>query len=128
VREIVEQGVQGTVDLLNEFNRINESFAEPMTDDEMNKLIERQGEVQEKLDALNAWDLDSRLEMAMEALRCPLGDTSVDILSGAKSAGWRFAVCCSRNPISCSSTNRPTIWMPNLSHGSSITYSAIPAP
>ena len=55
----------------NEFNAINEKFAEPMSDDEMNKLIERQGEVQEKLDALDAWDLDSRLEMAMDALRCP---------------------------------------------------------
>ena len=73
VREIVEEGVQETVDLLNEFNRINEQFAEPMTDEEMNRLIERQGEVQEKLDALDAWDLDSRLEMAMDALRCPPG-------------------------------------------------------
>jgi ATP-binding cassette ChvD family protein len=91
VREIVEQGVQGTVDLLNEFNRINERFAEPMADDEMDKLIERQGEVQEKLDALNAWDLDSRLEMAMDALRCPPGDTSVKLLSGGEKR--RVALC-----------------------------------
>ena len=75
VREIVEQGVQETVDLLNDFNRINEQFAEPMSDEEMDKLIERQGRVQEKLDALDAWELDSRLDMAMEALRCPPGDT-----------------------------------------------------
>ena len=91
VREIVEQAVQGTVDLLNEFNQINERFAEPMTDDEMNKLIERQGEVQEKLDSLNAWDLDSRLEMAMDALRCPPGDTPVKLLSGGEKR--RVALC-----------------------------------
>jgi energy-dependent translational throttle protein EttA len=91
VREIVEQAVQGTVDLLNEFNRINERFAEPMSDDEMNKLIERQGEVQEKLDSLNAWDLDSRLEMAMDALRCPPGDTPVKLLSGGEKR--RVALC-----------------------------------
>ncbi len=91
VREIVEQGVQETVDLLNEFNRINERFADPMSDDEMNRLIEHQGEVQEKLDSLNAWDLDSRLEMAMDALRCPPGDTPVKLLSGGEKR--RVALC-----------------------------------
>jgi energy-dependent translational throttle protein EttA len=91
VREIVEQGFQETVDLLDEFNRINERFAEPMSDDEMDKLIERQGEVQEKLDALNAWDLDSRIEMAMDALRCPPGDTPVEVLSGGEKR--RVALC-----------------------------------
>ena len=74
VRQVVEEGVQETVDLLKEFERINEKFAEPMDDAQMNKLLERQGEVQEKLDHLNAWDLDSQLEMAMDALRCPPGD------------------------------------------------------
>src|SRR4030042_563569 len=82
VSEIVEEGVQGTVDLLTEFNRISEKFSEPMTDEEMNKLIERQGEVQEKIDALKAWDLDSRLEMGMDALWCPPGETPANILSG----------------------------------------------
>ncbi len=91
VREMVEQGVQKTVDLLNEFNRINERFAEPMTDEEMDKLIERQGEVQEKLDSLDAWDLDSRLEMAMDALRCPPGETPVKVLSGGEKR--RVALC-----------------------------------
>lgn len=91
VREIVEQGVKETVDLIREYNGINEKFAEPMSDDEMNKLIERQGEVQEKLDALGAWDLDSRLEMAMDALRCPPGDTSVKVLSGGERR--RVALC-----------------------------------
>ncbi len=91
VKEIVEQGAQETVDLLNEFNRINEKFAEPMSDEEMDQLIERQGQVQEKLDALDAWDLDSRLDMAMEALRCPPGDTPVKILSGGERR--RVALC-----------------------------------
>jgi len=82
VREVVEEAVQSTVDLLAEFNRINEKFAEPMSDEEMNDLITRQGEVQEKLDALEAWELDSKLEMAMDALRCPAGDTRISVLSG----------------------------------------------
>ena len=91
VRDIVEEGVQETVNLVNEYNRINEKFAEPMSDDEMDKLIKRQGEVQEKLDALDAWDLDSRLEMAMDALRCPPGNTSVKVLSGGEKR--RVALC-----------------------------------
>ena len=76
--------MQETVDALKEYNLINEKFAEPMSDDEMSKLIERQGKVQEKLDAMDAWDMDSRLEMAMDALRCPLGDTLVKVLSGGE--------------------------------------------
>jgi sulfate-transporting ATPase len=91
VREIVQEGVQETVDLLDEFNRINEKFAEPMSDDEMDRLIQRQGEVQEKLDALDAWDLDSRLEMAMDALRCPPADTPVNVISGGERR--RVALC-----------------------------------
>jgi sulfate-transporting ATPase len=91
VRDIVEQGAQETVDLLSEFNAINEKFAEPMTDDEMNKLLDRQAKVQEKLDHLDAWDLDSRLEMAMDALRCPPGETPVSVLSGGEKR--RVALC-----------------------------------
>ena len=91
VRECVEEGVQETVNLLAEFNRINERFSEPMSEEEMNKLIERQGEVQERLDVLDAWDLDSRLEMAMDALRCPPGETPVKILSGGERR--RVALC-----------------------------------
>ena len=91
VREIVEEGVKETVDALNEYNLINEKFAAPMSDDEMSKLIERQGEVQEKLDALDAWDLDSRLEMAMDALRCPPGDTPIKVVSGGERR--RVALC-----------------------------------
>lgn len=91
VRDIVEEGAQETVALLNEFNRITEQFSEPMSDDEMNTLIERQGAVQEKLDALDAWDLDARLEMAMDALRCPPGATPVKVLSGGERR--RVALC-----------------------------------
>jgi ATP-binding cassette ChvD family protein len=91
VRNIVEEGLQETVDLINEFNRINEQFANPMSDDEMNRLIERQGEVQEKMDAVEAWDLDSRIEMAMDALRCPPGETPVNVISGGERR--RVALC-----------------------------------
>ncbi|MEW6116488.1 MAG: energy-dependent translational throttle protein EttA [Nitrospirota bacterium] len=91
VRQIVEEGVQEIVDTLNEYNTINEKLAEPMSDDEVSKLIERQGKVQEKLDALDAWDLDSKLEMAMDALRCPPGDTPVKVLSGGERR--RVALC-----------------------------------
>jgi sulfate-transporting ATPase len=91
VREIVEEGVQEIVDLLNEFNEINEKFGEPMDDAAMNKLLDRQANVQEKLEVANAWDLDSRLEMAMDALRCPPGDTPVKVLSGGEKR--RVALC-----------------------------------
>ena len=91
VREVVEEAVQETVNLLKEFEEINSKFAEEMSDDEMNKLLERQGEVQEKLDHQDAWDLDARLEMAMDALRCPPSDTPVKILSGGERR--RVALC-----------------------------------
>jgi ATP-binding cassette ChvD family protein len=91
VRETVEEGVHETIAALEEYNRINERFAEPMPDEEMNKLIERQGKVQEKLDSLDAWDLDSRLEMAMDALRCPPGEMRVNVLSGGEKR--RVALC-----------------------------------
>ncbi len=91
VKQIVEEAVQDIVDLLKEYDEINAAFAEPMDDDEMTALLERQGTVQEKLDNANAWELDSRLEMAMNALRCPAGDTPVNILSGGERR--RVALC-----------------------------------
>ncbi len=91
VQQIVEEGAQETVNLLKEFEEINAKFAEPMDDDAMNALIERQGAVQEKLDAADAWDLDSRLEMAMDALRCPPADTPIKNLSGGEKR--RVALC-----------------------------------
>jgi ATP-binding cassette ChvD family protein len=91
VRQVVEEGVQETVDLLKEFEEINMKFAEPMDDAAMDRLIARQAKVQEQLDNLDAWDLDSRLEMAMDALRCPPPDTSVKVLSGGEKR--RVALC-----------------------------------
>jgi energy-dependent translational throttle protein EttA len=91
VRQIVEEGVQEVVDALSEFDEINMKFGEDMSPDEMNALMIRQGEVQDRLDALNAWDLDSRLELAMDALRCPPGDAPVSILSGGERR--RVALC-----------------------------------
>ncbi len=91
VKDIVEEGVQEIVSLLEEYNRVNEKFAEPMNDDEMQALIKKQGEIQDKLDATGAWDLDSRLEMAMDALRCPPPDTPCSVLSGGERR--RVALC-----------------------------------
>ena len=91
VRAVVEEGMHEAVSLVNEYNAISEKFAEPMDDAEMDKLIERQGALQEKIDHLDAWDIDSRLEMAMDALRCPPGDTLVRVLSGGEKR--RVALC-----------------------------------
>jgi ATP-binding cassette ChvD family protein len=89
VREIVEEGVQETVNLLKEFDEINNAFGDP--DADMDKLMDRQAKVQDKLDAAGAWDLDSKLEMAMDALRCPPGDTLIATLSGGEKR--RVALC-----------------------------------
>ncbi|MDT8441330.1 MAG: energy-dependent translational throttle protein EttA [Desulfuromonadales bacterium] len=89
VREVVEEGVQETVDLLKEFEEINAAFADP--DADMEALCTRQAIVQDKLDALDAWELDSRLDLAMDALRCPPGDTPVKVLSGGEKR--RVALC-----------------------------------
>jgi len=91
VREVVEEAVQETVNLMREYDEINAAFANPMDEDEMNELLERQGIIQEKLDAADAWELDSKLEMAMNALRCPAGETPVKVLSGGERR--RVALC-----------------------------------
>ncbi|HZE63357.1 MAG TPA: energy-dependent translational throttle protein EttA [Pyrinomonadaceae bacterium] len=91
VREVVEEAVKETVALLKEFDEINAKFGEEMSDQDMDKLLTRQGEVQEKLDHQDAWDLDARLEMAMDALRCPPADTPVKVLSGGERR--RVALC-----------------------------------
>ncbi len=84
VLEIVREGAGEAVALIEEFERISDAFAEPMSDDEMSTLLDRQAKVQDRIDAIGAWDLDSRLELAMDALRCPSGDTSVAVLSGGE--------------------------------------------
>lgn len=91
VKEIVQEGTQEVVDLLKEYEEINLKFAEPMSDDEMNKLIERQGVLTELLDQHNAWELDAKLERAMDALRCPEGDALIKNLSGGELR--RVALC-----------------------------------
>src|SRR6202158_1091384 len=91
VREVVEEAVKETVELLKEFDEINARFGEELSDEDMEKLLQRQGEVQEKLDHQDAWDLDARLEMAMDALRCPPPETRVKILSGGERR--RVALC-----------------------------------
>lgn len=91
VKEIVEEGVHEVVSLIKEYEEVNNKFAEPMSDDEMNKLIERQGELTELLDQHDAWDLDSKLEMAMDALRCPPANENIAHLSGGERR--RVALC-----------------------------------
>ncbi len=91
VLEIVEEGAQEIVNILHEFDEVNAKFAEPMSADEMDALIVRQGKLQDELDRLNAWDLESRLELAMDALRCPPGDMPVHLLSGGERR--RVALC-----------------------------------
>jgi len=91
VQAVVEEGMREAVNLVREYNEISEKFAEPMSDDEMNKLIERQSALQEKIDQGDLWDIDSRLEMAMDALRCPPGDTPIRIISGGEKR--RVALC-----------------------------------
>ncbi len=91
VRQVVEEGVQNVVDTLKEYEELNAKFAEPMSDDEMTALIEKQGELTDKLDHLNAWELDNRLNTAMDALRCPEDDKSVAVLSGGERR--RVALC-----------------------------------
>jgi len=84
VRAVVEEGLSAVVNLVKEYNEISDKFAEPMSDDAMNQLLERQGQLQEQIDHLDAWDIDSRLEMALDALRCPPGDTPIRVLSGGE--------------------------------------------
>ncbi len=91
VREIVEEGVQEIVDVMNEYDEINLKLAEPMSDDEMMKTIEKQGALMEKMDHFNAWELDHRLNTAMESLRCPPEDAKVNVLSGGEKR--RVALC-----------------------------------
>ena len=101
VMENIMDGVAQTRDLLKAFEEISLKFSEPMNDDEMNKLIEKQAELSEQIDACNGWDLERTVEIAMDALRCPDKD----------------ADCCFQNRICCFWMSRQTIWMPSRSLG-----------
>ena len=103
VKEIVQEGVQEKIDLLQRYEEINAAFGEPDADFE--KLIEKQEKLQEKIEQMGAWDLDSKLEQAMGALRTPPGDTPVEVLSGGD--------CCFKSRTCFCLTSPPTIWMRN---------------
>ena len=98
VRQVVEEAVQETVDLMKEYDEVNLKFAEPMSDDEMNKLIERQGELMEELENRNAWELDNKLNTALEALRCPPDDAEIKVLSGGERRRVALARLLLSNP------------------------------
>ncbi len=91
VKEVVSQGVQEIVDLLKEYEEISMKFAEPMEDDEMQKVIDRQGELTDLIERYGGWELDNKLDRAMDALRCPDGDTPISVLSGGERR--RVALC-----------------------------------
>ncbi|MBR3406263.1 MAG: energy-dependent translational throttle protein EttA [Bacteroidales bacterium] len=91
VLEVVQEGVQEVMDILQEYNEISLKFMEPMDDDEMNRLIERQGELTEKIDHMNGWEIDAKLERAMDALNCPPSDQKIKELSGGERR--RVALC-----------------------------------
>lgn len=116
VREVVQEGVQHVVDALAEYEDINQKFALPEyyeDADKMNELFARQGELQDIIDATDAWNLDSRLDRAMAALHCPPADQTCEFLSGANAAVSPCVVCSSRSLMFCSSTSPPTTSTPN---------------
>ena len=120
VKEVVQEGVQPVLDLLAEFDKVNESFADPdvLDDpDKMDKLINRQAELQDKLDAVDAWNIDNKLERAMDALRCPPEDRNVATLSGGERR--RVALCrlLLQQPMCSCSMSLPTTLTPNQSIG-----------
>ena len=126
VREIVEQGVAETVKLLKAFEDVSNKLSEP--DADFDTLLAEQAKLQEQIDHQNAWDLDSKLEQAMDALRCPAGETSVGVLSGERGAGSRSAGCSSRNRTSSFLMSRQTTLTPSPSAGSKPTLHSTPGP
>ena len=120
VKEVVMEGVQPIVDALTEYEEINQKFGLPEyyeDEDKMNALFARQGELQDIIDATDAWNLDSKLERAMDALRCPPAISRWKTFREENADAWHFAASCCRNRTCCCSTSRPTIWMPKASTG-----------
>ena len=99
VKEVVQEGVQGVMDLLKEYEEVNMKFAEPMSDEEMDKLMTRQGELTELIEHHGGWEIDQKLERAMDALRCP--NRRSEVLSGRTSSWCTVVACCCRNRIFC---------------------------
>jgi ATPase subunit of ABC transporter with duplicated ATPase domains len=128
VREIVEEGVSEITSILKEYEEVNEAFGleENYSDaDKMDKLMARQGELQDKIDAVNAWELDTKLERAMDALRCPEPETKIGVLSGASAVGLLCAAYCCKSLMFCCLMNLPTTWTPKVSIGWSSFYRTI---
>ena len=117
VLEVVQEGVQEVMDVLKEYEEVNLKFCEPMSDDEMTALIERQGELTEKIDHLGGWEIDAKLERAMDALQCPPSDALVAIFQGARGVGSRFAVFFFSSLTCCFSMSLPTISTRSQSSG-----------
>ena len=128
VRTVVMEGLGGTFALLERFNRISEQFAEPMDDEQMNKLLEEQARLQDAIDAAGGWELERKLEIAADALRLPPWEARSRSSPAARSVASRCAACCCRSPTCCCSMSRPTIWMPSRSRGSSAISRSIRAP
>ena len=122
-------GVRRAEGALDRFNEISNKFAEPMSDEEMNDLLAEQADLQEKIDAEDGWDLDRRVDIALDALRCPPADAAVDQRCRAASGGAsRCAGCCWKSPTCCCWTSRPTTWTPKASPGWSTRCTTTPAP
>jgi energy-dependent translational throttle protein EttA len=125
VREVVGEGVGDVQSLIDRFNAISDRFAEPMSDDEMNKLMEEQAKMQDKIDAVGGWELERKLEIAADSLRLPPWDALVGKLSGGEKRRVACAGCCCRSRTCCCSTSRPTISTRNRSRGSNISSRSI---
>ena len=104
VIEVVREGVREVMDLLKEYEEVNLKFMEPMDDDEMNALIERQGELTDRIEQVSGWDIDSRLERAMDALQCPEPDASIATLSGGERR--RVALLSAASGARCTAAGR----------------------
>ena len=130
VKEVVQEGVQSVLDLLKEYDEVNNAFAD--TDmlenpDKMESLINRQAELQDKLDACDAWNIDNKLERAMDALRCPPTIKRLPCCPAENAVGWLYAVCSSSSPTFFFSTSPPTTSTLKASTGSNSISSNIPA-
>ena len=125
VQQVVEEAVQPIVDMLKRFDAVNEKFADP--DADFDALLAEQSKLQDELDKREAWTLNNRLDLAMDALRCPPGDTSVKPSLVVSVDVWHLPACCLPNRISFCWTNRPTTWTLNQLPGWSVICSNIKA-
>ena len=120
------EGVAATKALLDRFDEVSAKFGDP--DADMDALMAEQAELQEQIDAVQGWELQRTLDIAMDALRCPPGIRTWPRSRAASAAGSRCAACCCSSPTCCSWTSRPITWMPNRSPGSSASSRITPAP